>query len=54
MANREKDLRELKRYMNDLFKRLKQAKTEDDKLYIMEVISMAASDMVKVVERGEA
>jgi len=54
MANREKDLRELKKYMNELFKRLKEAKTEDDKLHIMEVISMAAGDMIRVIERSEA
>ena len=54
MANREKDLRELKKYMNELFKRLKKAKTEDDKLHIMGVIGMAANDMIRVIERSEA
>ena len=54
MANREKDLKELKRFMDELFKRLKKAKRDDDKLNVMEVIQMTANDMARVVDMAKA
>ena len=54
MANREKDLRELKKFMDKWFELLVTAKTEDGKLCAMESIGLVAEDMISVVERGEA
>lgn len=54
MANKERDLRALKKYMDGLFKRLRQAKSDNEKLYIMEVIQTAAEEMSRVVNQAEA
>ena len=54
MANKERDLRELKKYMDDLFVLLRKAKTENEKLRTMEVIQATAEEMAKVVEKAEA
>lgn len=54
MANKERDLKELKRRMDSLFRELRWAVTEDEKMRVMEEIQMCAETMELVVARRVA